>query len=351
VGKISVLRIYLAQINPIVGDLKGNYDKLASHINEAKKMRSDLAVFPELSITGYPPEDLLLKESFVKKNIEYINKLRELTSDIIVIAGFANREKTSIYNSAAVIYKNRIKSIYNKHFLPNYSVFDEERYFKKGQSSFVYKAGEIIFGINICEDIFHTNGPAIIQSILGEAELIINISASPYHTGKIKERLKVLAATAASSRTNIAYLNTVGGQDELVFDGNSLIMNEEGKVLSRAKSFLEDFLIYDFDIGKIKSSRNKYGEEIKKQKLSLSKEHSIPALIDLKYSPDYKNKGPLTNKSHIGIPAHPSSTEEEILEALVLGTRDYCSYSNPRPWKRKCQWSAYAFPLLYKREH
>jgi len=323
VGKISVLRIYLAQINPTVGDIKENYDKITSHIREAKKGCSDIAIFPELSITGYPPEDLLYKNSFIGENIEYINKLKKLTSNIIVIVGFVNRKNNGIYNSAAVIYKNQIKYIYNKQFLPNYSVFDEERYFKKGHDSCVLKIGDFISGINICEDLFYPEGPSRIQSILGEAGLIINISASPYHTGKIKERMTVLTDTAVGNRVNIAYLNMIGGQDELVFDGNSLIMNEKGKVLARAKSFTEDALIYDFKSEEIKSLKSKYKKQIEKDKVKLLKEYSPPALIDLMYGQDNEKKKILKYKNTAGPSRHIITAEEEIFDALILGTRDY----------------------------
>ena len=148
----------------------------------------DIAVFPELSITGYPPEDLLLKTAFIDENIRYLKKLKKITSDIIAIVGFVNKEHNQIYNSAAVLYNNEIRAIYNKQFLPNYSVFDEERYFKKGSINYIFKIAGTLIGINICEDIFHPSGPTRIQSIIGGAELIINISASPYHTEKVRER-------------------------------------------------------------------------------------------------------------------------------------------------------------------
>lgn len=306
-----------------MGDLKGNYNIIASHIDEAKRNCSDLAVFPELSITGYPPEDLLAKDSFISENIDCLNKLKELTSNIIVIAGFASRGKQGIYNSAAVIYKNQIKSIYNKQFLPNYSVFDEERYFEKGLDSCVFKAGDSIFGLNICEDIFHPEGPARIQSILGEAGLIINISASPYYTGKIQERIKVLSDTAISNRVNIAYLNMAGGQDELVFDGSSLIINGEGKVLVRAKSFAGDSIIYDLEIDKIKSLKDKYRNDIEKDKIKLLKDYTPPALIDLRYGPDYEKKKILKYKNSGSRSGQIITSEEEILDALIMGTGDY----------------------------
>ncbi|MBC7333949.1 MAG: NAD+ synthase, partial [Actinobacteria bacterium] len=251
--KIGTLRLYLAQINPTVGDLEGNFRIISYHIEEAKKNKADIIVFPELSTTGYPPEDLLLKPDFVDKNLYYLDKIRSLCTNIIAIVGFVAREQ-EIYNSAAVIHNQEIKSIYHKQFLPNYSVFDEERYFQKGSQNYIYKIREIPVGLNICEDIYYSE-PTEMQSILGGAELIINISASPYYVGKVEEREKILFTRAVDSRVNIAYTNIVGGQDELVFDGNSLIINEKGKILARAKPFQEDRIIFDLDTQGISFTR------------------------------------------------------------------------------------------------
>jgi len=314
--------LYLAQINPIVGDLKGNHNIIASHIKEAEKRDVDIVVFPELSITGYPPEDLLLKTAFIDENISYLNKLKRLTTNIIVIIGFVNKEHGGIYNSAAVIYNNQIKSVYNKQFLPNYSVFDEGRYFKKGSTNHILKIAGTLVGINICEDIFHPSGPARIQSVIGGAELIINISASPYHTEKIKERKKVLLNTAIDNCVNLAYLNMVGGQDELVFDGNSLIINEKGKILGCATPFTEDTLIYDLDATEIVSSRLR-NEHFKNQRVKFLKDHESLPIIDLEYKQVKNKKKNITYKSDRKFSHKISCTEEEILNALILGTRDY----------------------------
>lgn len=261
---------------------------------------------------------MLLKTAFIDENINYLNKLKRLTTNIIAIVGFVNKKHDGIYNSAAVIYNNQIKSVYNKHFLPNYSVFDEERYFKKGSTNYILKIAETLVGINICEDIFHPSGPASIQSIIGGAELIINISASPYHTEKIKERKKVLLNTATHNCVNLAYLNMVGGQDELVFDGNSLIINEKGKILARAKPFIEDSLIYDLYTTEIVSSRLR-NEHFKSQRIKFLKDHKSLPIIDLKYKQVKNKKKNITYKSDHKI----FCTEEEILNTLILGTRDY----------------------------
>jgi len=316
----------LAQINPTVGDIKGNHDIIASHILEAKKNNADIVAFPELSITGYPPEDLLLKTSFIDENISCLAKLTKIATNIVAVTGFVDRGKDGIYNSAAVIHKKQIKSVYNKQFLPNYSVFDEERYFKKGNINYVFKIAEKIIGINICEDIFHPSGPIKIQSILGGAELIINISASPYHTEKIMEREKVLINAAKDNCVNIAYVNLVGGQDELVFDGNSLIINQKGDILKRAASFEEDALIYDLDTGGATAARLK-NLRFKNRRTEISKYHKALPLIDLKYhlkKQPVKLKGKKILKYKQQIPCK----EHEILKALILGTRDYAGKNN-----------------------
>lgn len=278
-------------------------------------------VFPELSITGYPPEDLLLKKAFVDENISYLDKLKKIVTSIIAVVGFVGKEHSEIYNSAAVLHNKQVRAVYNKQFLPNYSVFDEERYFRKGSINYIFKIAETLTGINICEDIFHPSGPAKIQSIIGGAELIINISASPYHTEKIKERKKVLFDTATDNCVNIAYLNLVGGQDELVFDGNSLIINEKGDILGHAKPFKEDVLIYDLDTGGVATARLK-NSKFKSQKTEMERYYKPLPLIDLKCCKK-RGKRNTENKTISRYNQYVRCIEDEILQALILGTRDY----------------------------
>jgi len=316
-------------MNPTVGDLRGNYNIIAGHIEKAVAAGADIAVFPELCITGYPPEDLLLKSVFIEENIKYTHSLKDLAPDIIAVTGFVNKGKDGIYNSAAVIYDNRIYAVYNKHFLPNYSVFDEERYFKKGSENFVLKVADTFIGINICEDIFHPEGPVRTQAFAGGAELSINISASPYHTDKIKERMNILSRAAVENNLNIVYLNMVGGQDELVFDGNSLFLNKKGRVLASAKSFTEDVLIYDYKATGAELSQNINREQLKKDSKFLNSRRLFK-VVDLKYHPVkkksrailFKNNNSYKNKYKT------SCREEEILEALILGTGDYVRKNN-----------------------
>jgi NAD+ synthase (glutamine-hydrolysing) len=303
-----------------VGDIEGNYKKIARHVKNAEDLYTDIVVFPELAITGYPPEDLVLKPAFIDKNIRYLSKIKDIATKTTVITGFVNRD-SEIYNSAAIINNGKIVSIYNKQFLPNYSVFDEERYFQKGSDNFVYDLNGTLFGINICEDIYYSSGPIQFQSIKFGAKLIINISASPYHTGKIEEREKLLFTRAIDNRVNILYVNLVGGQDELVFDGTSMLVNEKGQILCRAKSFEEDHFIYDIDIEKVNFSRLQ-DAKYKKQRDRLKKETGSARVIKLK-----DTKKPGKNKKILKLKKNKISLscciEEEIFKAVVLGTRDY----------------------------
>lgn len=302
---------------------------IAKSIEKAEEFSCDAVIFPELALTGYPPEDLLLKPSFIDKNLEYIEKIKLLSENIVVICGFIGREN-EIYNSAALMHDKKIVSVYNKQHLPNYSVFDEERYFQKGNRNKVFRIRDILVGVNICEDIYYCEGPAKIQAVYGGAQLIINISASPYHAGKIFEREKMLHTRATDCRACIVYVNLVGGQDELVFDGSSLIIDANGGILARCKPFEEDILVFDLDLEEIQSIRLK-DSRYKSQRLELSRENiEIPEIIQVPLNNSISlNKVRYSNKKIAGKSESTSyedlisCEEEEILDALILGTRDY----------------------------
>src|SRR4030043_2265482 len=206
------LRIALAQINPTIGDFEGNTSKILFCIKKAKKVGVQLVAFPELAITGYPPEDLLLKAKFIEDNLDALKKIQKNVGDITVIVGFVDR-KDDIYNAAAIIYNKKLIDTYHKMYLPNYGVFDEVRYFQAGRRCSVYRSGDTCFGINICEDIWYPEGPMRMQTLSG-AEVIININASPYRIGKGKSRENMLSTRSSDSIAIVVYLNTVGGQDE-----------------------------------------------------------------------------------------------------------------------------------------
>lgn len=293
------IRVALVQINPTVGDLKGNKNKILTYINKANGYQPDIIVFPELVLTGYPPEDLLLKPQFRKDALMVFKGLiKEYKSSAVIILGYVDEVGGKVYNSLAVIYRNKKLVSYNKINLPNYGVFDEKRYFTPGSTPLVVKIQNLRIGVTICEDIWTEYGPHVVEALSG-AEMIINISASPYHKGKILQRLKLLQGISRKYGVEIAYCNLVGGQDELVFDGASVIV-EKGKVKAIAKQFEEDILIYDFKF-------------IEKKQKPLPQAKEVPL--------DYKIRAPKPD-----LPPHGRdilSELEEVYAALVLGTRDY----------------------------
>jgi len=292
------LRLAIAQINCTVGDLEGNFGKIKEYIQKAEIAGVDIVAFPELAVTGYPPEDLLLKPQFVEDGLKSLKKLLKFVHKTVVIIGFVDKIGKDIYNAAALLYDGKIKGVYRKTILPNYGVFDERRYFEAGEGALVFKFGEYVFGVNICEDIWHKNGPVKLQATLG-AKLIININASPYHAGKIKQREDVLKKQAKANRVTIAYINLVAGQDELVFDGQSMIVDSKGRIIKRLEAFREELAIADLDIpvAKIKSTK------------------AIVRVAD-KIPP--KNKISLSQKA-----VKPLEPVAEIYQALILGLKDY----------------------------
>jgi NAD+ synthase (glutamine-hydrolysing) len=225
--------VALAQINPTVGDLAGNEQKITEQIAQAREAQADIVAFPELVVPGYPPEDLLLKSSFIAANLACLKRIAGLTSGITAIVGFVDRTD-DLYNAAAVLHEGRVAAVYHKAYLPNYAVFDEDRYFRAGERPLVFSLGEVIVGMNICEDIWYPAGPTKLQVLAG-AQLVVNISASPYHAGKGTARERMLATRAADNVVCLAFCNLVGGQDELVFDGGSVVFDERGELLARGK--------------------------------------------------------------------------------------------------------------------
>jgi len=240
------IRIALCQINPTVGDLKGNTSKIIDNINKCRELGADIAVFPELAVTGYPPEDLLLKKDFIEANLSCLKEIAKHCSKIFVIVGFVNKKGGKLYNSAAVIKDRKISAVYNKVCLPNYGVFDEKRYFSAGSKIHKFKHGKFSVGLCICEDIWCEKGPAF-KLAKEKVDLLIVINASPYSVEKWKDREKQAKLLVKNKRTAVAYLNLAGGQDELVFDGHSFVMGPRGKVLARGKQFEEDIIIFELN--------------------------------------------------------------------------------------------------------
>ena len=247
------IRTAIAQIDCTVGDFRGNAKKIVAGIGEASSLGADIVSFPELAVTGYPPEDLLLKTQFVRDNMAALRRITASVGDIVAVVGFADREKDAIFNAAAVIYRGRIRGVYRKIYLPNYGVFDEKRYFTSGVAPSIFRFGDIVFGVNICEDLWHRGlppappAPLALQASAG-ARLIIAINASPYHSGKTGEREAVIRSQARDNRVAISYANLVGGQDELVFDGQSMVVDSSGRLLGRGKAFTEELMAVDIGV-------------------------------------------------------------------------------------------------------
>ena len=238
------LKIALAQINPTVGDLEGNASKIIQNIRNARDTGADLVIFPELAVTGYPPKDLLLKPSFINKNKEKLSEIVKETEGIAAVVGFVDEAGGKLFNAAALAQDKKVIGVAHKANLPNYDVFDEKRYFCGAEESAVFDIKGTKIGINICEDIWVDDGPTKSQAKKG-AKLVVNISASPFHAGKIKEREELLAKRARENSVHVAYLNLIGGQDDLVFDGGSSIFNEKGGLIARCKRFSEDLIVTD----------------------------------------------------------------------------------------------------------
>lgn len=307
------IRIALAQINPTVGDLSGNVKKVTSFIGKARAAEADIVVFPELAVTGYPPEDLLLKHQFIQDNIDAMHEIREAAEDIIAVVGFVDRDQ-GIYNAAAVIADRVLIDVYHKKYLPNYGVFDEYRYFQPGKRFPVYDLDGVRIGVNICEDIWRENGPPRIQALSG-AEVIININASPYHMGKLSIREYLLATRAAECGVMIFYVNMVGGQDELVFDGGSLIVDASGNITGRCRQFREEMITADIKIsGKTKgpSRRDKMTLKAILEKGEYVENKTIPFTLR-------RGKRTVVKRKM----AAKMSDSEEVYNALLLGTKDY----------------------------
>ena len=315
---MRTLRIALAQINTTVGDFEGNVSKIINYIDKARRDGADIVAFPELAITGYPPEDLLLKPEFIDDNLDALKKVQRNVGDITAVVGFVDR-KDDIYNAAAIIYNKTLIDTYHKMYLPNYGVFDELRYFQAGTRCPIYRIGNTCIGVNICEDIWFPEGPTRIQALAG-SELIININASPYHIGKRRFRENMLSIRASDSMVIAAYLNTVGGQDELVFAGNSIILDHNGMVIAVGKHFEEDLIIADLNLdavtmGRLHAPRRRQ-EAIKLEKGAIE-EITIPVKERL-----HKKKA---IPSPVSMPNNSLEPLQEVYMALVLGTHDYAT--------------------------
>jgi NAD+ synthase (glutamine-hydrolysing) len=308
------IRLALAQINTTVGDLSGNRHKIMEGLKKARQAGVQIVAFPELAVTGYPPEDLLLKPDFVESAQETLTGLIPETKGLVAVIGCLWVED-DLYNGAAVLADGELIGMYAKHFLPNYGVFDENRYFQAGGKNPVFRWDKTVFGISICEDIWYPNGPPQAQVAQGGAQILINISSSPYFQGKGQDRERMLSTRAADNRAYLAYCNLVGGQDELIFDGQSMIFDPQGKMIARAGQFREDLLIADLDLKEVLRWRlfdPRRRKEAKEEGTNVQ-ENKIPKM------PGPKKSKPITPQMAASL-----SREAEVYQALVLGTGDYC---------------------------
>ena len=301
------LRVSLAQLNLVVGDLEGNAARILETYEQAEADACDLVVFPELAITGYPPEDLLLRPAFVAQAQESIEKVAARTGRAVAVLGFPLLER-DLYNAAAVCASGKVQGVYRKHILPNSTVFDEQRYFTASTTDGpLFNVAGTRVAVTICEDAWSPSGPIITQAG-GGAELVVNINGSPYYAGRLRERETMLSTRAADASVPIAYVNLVGGQDELVFDGGSLVFDEQGRLVARARQFTEDLLVVDLDVR----------PTFRKRLLDPRGRWSAPALTEVKVS-----------DAHLGERGERPRVEpelppvREVYEALALGTRDY----------------------------
>ncbi|MGI8792237.1 MAG: NAD+ synthase [Acidimicrobiales bacterium] len=302
------IRIACCQINPLVGDLAGNAERILAAYEEAEAAGADVAVFPELAVTGYPPEDLLLKPGFIGDNREVLTEIAGRTGRCVAAVGFVE-SGPDLYNAAAICSNGSVHGVYRKRLLPNYAVFDEQRYFTPGSESLqLFEIAGVRVGVTVCEDLWSPMGPMAPQAA-GGAELILNLNASPFYAGRMAEREKMLATRSADTSCGLVYVNCVGGQDELVFDGASMVFDSSGAMLARAPQFEEHVMVVDLDVTPIFRKR------------LLDPRGNAPAeflpVVNITGVPE-----PDDDRREPGVTPELEPVDE-VYRALVLGTRDY----------------------------
>ncbi|MDQ2727201.1 MAG: NAD+ synthase [Actinomycetota bacterium] len=304
------LRVALGQLNPTVGDLEGNADRIIEALGEAEAAGADLAVFPELAITGYPPEDLLLKPGFIAGNRAALEKVAAATGRCVAVVGFVD-EATDLYNAAAVCANGALIGTHHKEVLPNYGVFDEQRYFAPGRGATrLWSVGGVRVGVSVCEDAWSPSGPIAAQAAAG-AELMVNINASPYYAGRGGERERMLATRASDASTTLVYVNCVGGQDELVFDGTSMVLDADGSIVATLPMFEETVRVIDLDVRPVYRKRllDPRGRQMA---------DPLPVTV-ITAAPRQAIDAPRLRPAR----AEALGPEAEVWKALVTGTRDY----------------------------
>src|ERR671935_595396 len=308
------MRLGLAQIDSVVGDLDGNAERIVARIDEAKNDSVDVVLFPELITTGYPPEDLLLRPGFIRAAERKLEELSRACRGITAFIGTPHFDR-DLYNACAVCAGGEVKALYRKRFLPNYGVFDEDRYFAPGRDLILLELGKTLIGPTVCEDMWQPGPPATDLSLAG-AELVTNISASPYHVGKEREREEMFVTRARDNSCFVAFCNAVGGQDELIFDGHSCVIDDEGAVLARAPGFEEALLVVDLEPKEVIGRRLR---DVRRR--ALARERETPPPVEIVH---VGSERPPANGSPAKTANVPFATElEQMRRALVLGLRDY----------------------------
>jgi NAD+ synthase (glutamine-hydrolysing) len=307
------MRLALAQINPVVGDLDGNRELILAQIEEARTAGADVVLLPELAVTGYPPEDLLLRPGFVRAARASLERIAAATRDIVALVGVPLYDG-DLYNACAICADGEVRGIYRKRFLPNYGVFDEDRYFAAGRDLVIVEAGGSRVGVTICEDMWQP-GPPTTELALAGAELLVNLSASPFHVGREREREAMFRQRALDNVCFVAFCNTAGGQDELIFDGHSLVLDDEGEVLARAPGFEECLLVLDVDPSAVVARRLR---DVRRRALARELPE-LPEVTTISVAlPKRRGREPLAP------PVVPFADDlEQMRRALVLGLRDY----------------------------
>lgn len=323
------LRLALAQINVTVGDLSGNVARIVRAATEARAAGATIVCMPELAIPGYPPEDLLLKPGFVSDNLRALDDLRQASAElagITIITGFVDR-KQDLYNAAAILREGALVGVYHKQYLPNYGVFDEDRYFSAGRETPTFIIDGTQIGVSVCEDIWYPSGSPTIQAYAG-AEALINISASPFHSIKQEARERMLSTRASDTGCIVAYVNLVGGQDELIFDGSSVVFDGQGELVARAKAFEEDLLLVDLDVEESFRTRL-HDPRRRKDRDAHSETYAPPIVVSQAPAPVHRASDVSVHDAVMPAIGAPGRIEplpghlEEMYRALTLGMRDY----------------------------
>ncbi len=306
------MRLALAQINTVVGDLEGNRRRIVAALDDARGEGADLVLVPELAVTGYPPEDLLLRPAFVRAAEASLREIAAVCTDVVALVGTPWFDR-DLYNGCAVCSDGEIKAVYRKRFLPNYGVFDEDRYFAPGRALVLLRLGKTLIGPTVCEDIWQPGPPATDLTLAG-AELLVNVSASPYHVGKAEEREEMLVTRARDNTAFLAFCNAVGGQDELVFDGHSVVLDDEGEVLARAPGFEEALLVLDIDPGEAIGRRLR---DVRRRALARERDEELsPDVVEL-------GESVVSTQSRTGAVRPFDHELEQMRKALVLALCDY----------------------------